>query len=74
MKKINKEFEKIKHKSEFCQFIGFKLGIQPNTLETYLRSNNIPKMHLFRINKAIELQLQFDERTEKEHEELFFDL
>ncbi len=72
---LKEKYNKIQHKREFAKCIGNKINVEFSTIEVYFNSEKgVPAKHLDLLDKAIDIQLAFDEKVKSEQSELFDEL
>lgn len=59
---INKHYEKLVHKQDFCRMLAFRIGVEKETVRIYLETDKIPIKHKSRIEKALDVQSKLDDK------------
>lgn len=67
----NENYENLEHKEAFCSMVAFKLELKPNTLRNYLETDRVPPKHKARIEKALIIQLELDQKIKSIHKKAF---
>lgn len=57
---MNLDLSKLLRKKAFVQNVANKLSIEPETLRNYFQTNKVPEKYHNFIQKAYDLQLEFD--------------
>lgn len=63
--KMNPHYSKLVHKQDFCRMLSFRLGIEKETIRNYMETNRIPSKHINRIEMALKIQSELDEKIKK---------
>ena len=56
------KFKKIDQKTAFIEFIAGKLDLKNDSVRCYFDSGKIPSKHSEFINKALDIQLEYDQK------------
>lgn len=71
---MNLEYRKIKHKSDFCKMLGFKMELNKETIRVYLETDNVPEKHKKRIFNAVKIQCNLDVKIAELEKKTFIDV
>ena len=56
-------YNKLEHKQAFCRALAFRLGIEKETVRNYLETDRVPEKHKNRVETALKIQLNLDEKN-----------